>query len=311
MSKAFPRIPAEYIMPLNMNGLKGRMLRMPPPKNKKREVLLVYGHHSSLERMYSMAEVINDYAGVTMPDLPGFGGMSSFYKIGEKPSLDTMADYLASVIKLRFRNRRVTIAGISYGFLVVTRMLQRYPELTRKVDLLISFVGFAHHEDFTFSRSRMFFYKLGARIFSGKITSLFFRNLVLHPFVLRTMYKRTHNAKHKFTDLDALSAQTLTEFEVHLWRLNDIRTHMYTSTTMLTVNNCLAVVDLPLWHIGVEVDNYFDNRVVEQHMSIIFNEFNYVKAPIKKHMPNVIAGKEDAAQIFPRKIKQLLNRKPG
>jgi pimeloyl-ACP methyl ester carboxylesterase len=309
MHKSFPRIPAEYVMPLNMNGLRGRMLRMPPPKNKKREVLLVYGHHSSLERMYSVAEVINDYAGVTMPDLPGFGGMNSFYKIGEKPDLDTMADYLASVVQLRFRSRRLSIAGISYGFLVVTRMLQRYPDIAKKVDVLISVVGFAHHEDFVFTKSRMFFYKTGARIFSHRLSAIFFRNVFLHPYVLRSVYKRTHNAKHKFADLDPQSEKTLTEFEIHLWRLNDVRTHMATSVNMLTVNNCEAQVDLPLWHIGVEVDNYFNNRVVEQHMRVIFSEFNFVMAPVKKHMPNVIAGKQESAKIFPRKIKQLLNRK--
>jgi pimeloyl-ACP methyl ester carboxylesterase len=309
MHKSLPRIPKEYVMPLNMNGLRGRMLRMPPPKNKKREVLVVYGHHSSLERMYSMAEVINDYAGVTMPDLPGFGGMESFYKIGEKPDLDTMADYLASVVKLRFRNRRVSVIGISFGFLVVTRMLQKYPELVKKVDLLISVVGFAHHEDFTFSKTRTFLYKLGARFFSHSLPATFFRNLALHPFVLRTLYKHTHNAKHKFADLDTESAQALTEFEVHLWRINDVRTYMSTSVSMFTVNNCTQQVDLPLWHVGVEVDNYFDNQVVEQHMNVIFNDFKYVKAPVKKHMPNVIAGKEEAAQIIPRKIRQLLNKK--
>src|SRR5690349_17907325 len=110
-SDSIPQVPAEYIVPLNMNGLKGRLLRLPPKKNKKREILLVYGHHSSLERMYSIAQVLNAYGAVTLPDLPGFGGMDSFYKIKEKPDIDTMADYLASVVKLRYKGRRITILG--------------------------------------------------------------------------------------------------------------------------------------------------------------------------------------------------------
>jgi pimeloyl-ACP methyl ester carboxylesterase len=103
----------------------------------------VYGHHSSLERWWGVVQDLNQYGGVTMPDLPGFGGMQSLYKIGEKPDVDTLADYLAAFVKLRYKRRRVTIAGLSFGFVVATRMLQRYPDLVKKVDLLISVAGFA------------------------------------------------------------------------------------------------------------------------------------------------------------------------
>ncbi len=310
MSSATPHIPAEYIVPLNMNGLRGRLLRMPPPKNRKREILMVYGHHSSLERMYSLAQVIHEYGGVTMPDLPGFGGMDSFYKIGEKPDLDTMADYLASVIKLRYKGHRFTIAGISFGFLVVTRMLQRYPDIAKKVDLLISVVGFAHKDDLRFSKIRLRAYGFAARFFSYRLPALFFRNVVLHPFILRSFYSRTHNAKHKYVGLDAEARKSLTEFEIHLWHINEVRTYMKTTTAMLTVNNCEVAVDLPVWHIGVDLDNYFDNRLVEQHMRITFNDFNYIKAPIEKHIPNVIAGKEEASTLIPKKVRDLLKSKP-
>jgi pimeloyl-ACP methyl ester carboxylesterase len=309
MQDKFPRIPDEYVVPLNMNGLKGRMLRMPPPKNKKREMLLVYGHHSSLERMYSIAEVLNDYGGVTMPDLPGFGGMDSFYKIGEKPDLDTMADYLASVIKLRFKNRRITIAGISIGFIIVTRMLQRYPELIKKVDMLISVVGFAHHEEFKFSKTRKFWYRLGSKVLSKPIPAAVFRSVFLHPYILRTFYKRTHNAKKKFEGLEEDASKVLTEFEIILWRINDVRTHMATMNSFLYVDNCIARIDLPVYHIGVDMDHYFDKDLVEQHMRVIFNDFHYIAAPVDRHMPNVIAGKEESAKLFPRKIRTLLNKK--
>src|ERR1041385_6148442 len=106
--------PADHILPLYMNGLAGRMLRLPPPKSKKREILLIAGQHTSLERIFGMAEYLNRFGGVTSPDLPGFGGMESFYKIGEKPTIDKMADYLASFIKLRYKNRRFTVIAVSY-----------------------------------------------------------------------------------------------------------------------------------------------------------------------------------------------------
>lgn len=310
MKEYIPHIPGEYVMPLNMNGLRGRMLRLPPKKKtKKREILLVYGHHASLERMYGAAEVLNDYGAVTVPDLPGFGGMDSFYKIGEKPDMDTMADYLATFIKLRYRNRRITIAAVSYGFTVVTRMLQRYPDIAKKVDLLVSIVGFTHHEDFSFTRTRMRMYRFGAKLFSYNLTSILFKNIALHPTVLRTFYARTHNAKHKFADMKEDERKALTEFEVHLWRINDVRTHMKTTTEFLYLNNCERQVNLPVWHVGVKLDNYFNADMVEQHMRVIFSDFIYVKAPFDRHMPNVIAGKKESANLIPRKIRTELNKK--
>lgn len=286
------------------------MLRLPPKKKtKRREILLIYGHHASLERMYGAAEVLNDYGAVTVPDLPGFGGMDSFYKIGEKPDMDTMADYLATFIKLRYRNRRITIAGVSYGFTIITRMLQRYPDIAKKVDLLVSIVGFAHHEDFRFSANRMLGYKLGAKVFSYRLPAFIFRSVALHPAVLRRFYARTHNAKHKFEGMKDEERRALTEFEVHLWRVNDLRTYMKTSVEFLTLNNCHKQVDLPVWHIGLEEDNYFDLHLVEQHMRVIFNDFEFVKATFDRHMPTVIAGKKESAGLVPRKIRTQLNKK--
>ncbi len=168
----------DHIQPLNMNGLTGRMLYMPAPKNKKRHILLIYGHHSSLERMYGVAEDLNQYGSITMPDLPGFGGMDAFYKAGLKPTLDNFADYLAAFIKLRFKDKKITIAGMSFGFVIATRMLQKYPKLTTKVDLMISVVGFCHHDDIIFTRPRFLFYRYTAAFFDHRLTAPFFHNVV-------------------------------------------------------------------------------------------------------------------------------------
>lgn len=305
MSDSIPHIPAEYIVPLNMNGLKGRLLRLAPPKGTKQEVLIIGGHHTSLERMYSLAQVANDYAGVTMPDLPGFGGMDSFYKIGEKPDMDTMADYLASLVKLRFKGRRLSIIAFSYGFTVVTRMLQRYPDMAKRVDILVSAVGFAHYDDFVFSKSRLFAYRTISRAFSGRVSSFLFKSIFLYPPILKLFYSRTHNAKHKYKDLSAEERKALTEFEVYLWRVNDVRTWLKTTSEFFHLNNCNQRVDLPVWHIYVEFDKYFDNSIVEQHMRVIFTDYKALKAPIKSHFPNTTSGKAEAAKLLPAGIKKL------
>jgi pimeloyl-ACP methyl ester carboxylesterase len=301
---------SDYIVPLEINGLNGRMLKMPAPISKKREILLVYGHHSSLERMQGLAEYLNDYGGVTMADLPGFGGMDSFYKIGQKPSLDNMADYMASVIKLRYRNRRFTIVAVSFGFLVVTRMLQKYPEIAKKVDLLVSAVGFTHKSEFKFSPARYTVYRYTASLFSRRVPSIFFRNIVLHPAMIRTFYSRTYNAKHKFEGLSREDRKRAISFEVHLWRCNDARTYMDTSISLLTVDNCQHQVDLGVHHLSVKNDNYFDNHIVEQHMRVIFSDFTDIPVNMDKHAASIIASKKESAPLVPPKLRSLLAQEP-
>lgn len=300
---------ADYIMPLNMNGLEGRMLHLPAPKGKSAELLFVYGHHASLERWWGLMQVLNRYGAVTMPDLPGFGGMDSYYKIGKKPSIDNLADYLAAFIKLRYRRKKVAIAGMSFGFVVVTRMLQRYPELTKKVTLLVSIVGFAHKDDFTFTKPRYYFYLYGCHLLSHRIPASVFRYTALNTTILRTFYGRTHNAKHKFAEAEDKDAYTrLMDMEVSLWHDNDVRTWAYTCTQFLTFDNCKVSVDLPVWHVSVEADNYFDNQLVEQHMRITFSGFHNVPINVKNHAPSVVADAKAAGALLPPKLRRALQK---
>lgn len=307
MSKKSEQNVADYIVPLEMNGLQGRMLRMPPPKNKSREILFVYGHHSSLERWWGVVQDLNQYGGVTMPDLPGFGGMQSLYRIGEKPDIDTLADYLAAFMKLRYKRRRVTIAGLSFGFVVVTRMLQRYPDLAKRVDLLISVAGFAHHEDFAFTATRMNCYRTASRFMSWRLPALFFRNVLLHPAVLRLVYARTRNAKEKFDTTDKTEFDRRMNFEIYLWHANDVRTHMATTAEFLRLDNCQRHINLPVHHVSVKADRYFDNHIVEQHFRVIFSDFTAYKSRMGSHAPSVIASKREAAPLLPRSLRTLLN----
>lgn len=303
-------MPADFIVPLYINGLQGRMLRMPAPKGKKREILFVYGHHSSLERWWGLIQDLNQYGAVTVPDLPGFGGMESLYKIGRKPDIDTLADYLATFIKLRYKRKKVTIAGLSFGFVVATRMLQRYPDLVKKVDLLVSVVGFSHKDDFAFTKTRWTFYRYAAGIMSYRIPALLFRNVALNPTVLRLAYHRTNNAKHKFKDMDKKQIRAMMDFEIHLWHCNDMRTHAYTLKQFLMLDNCGVRVNLPVWHVTVSADNYFDKHRVEQHLNVIFNDVHVVEAEMDHHAPSIVATPEEVAPLIPKQIRRVLARQP-
>jgi pimeloyl-ACP methyl ester carboxylesterase len=310
MAKTSTPLPADFIVPLYINGLQGRMLRMPAPKGKKREILFVYGHHSSLERWWGLVQDLNQYGAVTMPDLPGFGGMESLYKIGRKPDIDTLADYLAAFIKLRYKRKKVSIAGLSFGFVIVTRMLQHYPDLAKKVDLVVSVVGFAHGDDFAFSRSRYLMYRGLAATFSHRLPAFVFRKTALNPLVLRLAYHRTHNAKQKFEGLSKTGARATMDFEINLWHCNDVRTWCYTTTQFLTLDNCKQQIDLPVWHVAVDNDRYFNNHRVEQHLNIIFSEVHVARSELANHAPSVIASVEEVAPVIPKQIRRVLARQP-
>lgn len=296
----------KYIIPLHMNNLNGRLLQLPAKGRKKREILLLYGQHASLERMSGIAEVLNQYGSVTVPDLPGFGGMDSFYKIGSTPTLDNFADYLAAFIKLNYNKRQVTIVAMSFSFLIVTRMLQRYPELSKNVNMLVSFVGFLHRDDFHVKSSLYWTWRALAVMFGGRIGSTFARYVLLRPSNIRFAYKLVARRHPKLKDSTALEQKKRVDFEVKLWQCNDMRTRMKTLKIMLTADLCGSSVDLRVHHISVAGDFYFDNKVIEQHMQIVYKGFENIPADVAAHAPTIVATAKDAAPFIPTRLRKLL-----
>jgi len=302
--------PSEYIVPLNMNGLQGRMLRMPAPKDHSREILVVYGHHALIERWWGLVQNLSEYGSVTMPDMPGFGGMDSFSKIGRKPTIDNYADYLAAFIKMQYKRRRVTIVGISFGFVVATRMLQRYPELTKKVDLLVSIVGFMHGDDFTFKPLNKKFYRIGTRFFGLRPISFIIRYGFLNKTIIGKVYARLPAGKRRLLEMDPEEFRLMLEFDLRLWQENDVRTHWTTTSEFLGIDNCKVPINLPVWHIASKDDPYFNNAIVKEHMLVTFKECHQVLFSARAHTPSILAGKKELAVLLPRRLRQVLLSKP-
>ncbi len=302
---------SKFIVELNIHGMKGRMLKAPSAKkNRNREILLLYGHHALIERWFGLVENLQDYGNVTMVDLPGFGGMDSFYKIGQKPTLDVMADYLATFIRMRYKRRRITILGISYGFVVVTRMLQKYPDIAKKVDLLVSIVGFMHKDDFLFKPwQRKLFHRL-TKILTIQPLPYLIRYGALNKFVIRNIYIRSPFGRRRFLEMDATDFAEMMDFEVKLWQVNDVRTHWATTSEFLNLDNCQKKVDLAVWHVAASNDHYFDNYVVEQHMRVVFNDYTQVIMKSHAHTPSIMGDKKEMAIMIPPKLKRELAKKP-
>lgn len=306
--KKTPFVVTDHIEPLYINGLQGRMLRAPSRTKKNREILLVYGHHSSIERMSGFIDELTKYGNVTLPDLPGFGGMESFYKINEKPTLDNLADYLAAFVKLRYKRRRLTILGMSMGFLVTTKMLQKYPELASKVDLLVSVVGFAHRDDFILPKRIRLPLRIAASLFSNKYPALFMKTFVLRSPVIKATYAMVADNHSKLKDADQIERKQRIEFEIGLWKQNDIRTYMDTTITMLNVDVCDQQISLPVHHVAVDVDRYFDNHRVEQHFAVIYQKVHVINVKQHAHAPTVVATAADAAPFIPPALRRLLSK---
>jgi pimeloyl-ACP methyl ester carboxylesterase len=309
MTKASQK-PDDFIVPIEINGLEGRMLRLPAKsRGPKQEILFIYGQHSSLERWWGLAEELNKLGAVTMPDLPGLGGMTSLYRINQEPNLDNMADYLAAFIKLRYKNKKVTIVAMSLGFVVVTRMLQLHPEMTKKVAKLVSIVGFAHKDDFIFPSWQERFYRLASRFFSRKWPARIFRNTALRPAVIRLIYHRTQNAKEKFIGMSGDEFRRTMDMEIALWHMNDIRTQFKHYLEMFHLDNTKIRVDLPVHHVAARQDRYFNNVKVEEHMRRVFNGFEVYYSEAPNHAPTIIASAKEAAPFIPSDLKRELRKK--
>jgi pimeloyl-ACP methyl ester carboxylesterase len=309
MTKKTANEAADFTLPLYMNGLQGRMLRAPSTNRKRREILLIYGHHALLERWWSLVQNLTPYATVTMPDLPGFGGMESFKKIGVTPDIDAFADYLAAFVKLRYKNKRITIFGISYGFVIVTRMLQRYPEIAKKVDLLVSVVGFMHKDDLVFKPPARKLYRFVARLLATRPVAFIIRYGFLNKFVLKKLYARLPNSKRRMLEVTPEEFNKSMNFEVKLWQANDVRTHWLTTSELLNLDNCRWHIKLPVVHIVSKSDFYINNIATEQHMRQVFSDYNQFVAKSKAHVPSVIADKKAMSVLVPTGLRRMLRKK--
>lgn len=300
---------ADYIYPLNINGLEGRMLSAPSSTKRQREILLIYGHHALLERWWPLVENLQPYGNVTMPDLPGFGGMQSFSKVGTKPDIDAFADYLAAFVKFRYKRKRLTIYAISFGFVIATRMLQRYPELSKKVDLLIAYAGFMHPDDFLWSKKTSRVYRRATRFLAIRPVAILIRYAALNKFVIRSLTNILPKSKHRYIEISAEEFDATMDFEVKLWQANDVRTHWLTTSEFFHFDNTKTRVDLSVTHIVSKGEHYFNNLKVEEHMRKVFSDYKRFTSQSGAHVPHTTADKKTTAIMLPAGLRRLLAKK--
>ncbi len=300
--------PADYIEPLHVNGMAGRILKAPATSKRNREILLLYGHHALLERWWGLVQNLQPYGTVTMPDMPGFGGMETFYKIGQQASIDNYADYLAAFVKMYYKRKRFTIIGISFGFVVATRMLQKYPELVKKVDLVVSMVGFMHRDDFLFPPKRRVDYHIYTRMIGARPLPLLIRYVLLNHFVISRVSMMLPGSKRRLKGRSNEYAKRYIDYDVMLWQKNDVRTHWRTTSEFLDLDNCQTQINLPVYHVQASGEHYFDNAIVEQHMRVVFADYESVVMKSAAHTPTLLADKKEQAVMVPQALRKRLSR---
>ncbi|HSX28603.1 MAG TPA: alpha/beta hydrolase [Candidatus Saccharimonadales bacterium] len=307
-----PKIPAQFLARTHIQGLSGRVLELPASAAHadRLPALLIYGHHSSLERMYSLAQAVNEHAPVVLPDMPGFGGMPSLTTIGKKPNTDGLADYLAAFVRQRFPDgQRFVVGGMSLGFVVVVRMLQRHPELLPQVAHLFSLVGFVHYNDFNIApRKRRFFVRV-ARTMARRPTAKAFDNLILRKPFIATTYNLRARSHPKMKGYTWTERQNLIDFEVILWKTNEVRTYFTTMAEMLNIDLTAQPLPLPVEHVAVSTDQYFDNHKVVEHLKQMFTSVHIHYANMPNHAPTVVEDVADARQMIPNSLWHIFANK--
>jgi hypothetical protein len=304
MSKKYVR-PADFILPLNINGLEGRMINIEgDSKAKKNEILIIYDLNSNLERWWGLVVGLRRYGNVTMADMPGFGGMDSFYTIDSKPTLDNLADYMASLVKLRYKRKRLNIIAIGFGFAVATRMLHRNPELKNKVKMIVCVNGYAHKEDMNTHKNKTLLaigYRLGSTALISRVIKLAFNNKT----VLNLRYGE--NIKQMIKQ-KAIDSSFLTKFKVDLAKETDLRTTYLIKLQMLSLDNCNSRISNKLWHITYGAHKELNSKLIEQHLKVIFSNYHYQSSKITRKIPFVMNDEKLAIKLLPAKLRRDLKK---
>ena len=311
MNASAPDSFEDYVSDLRVGGLKGRCWRAPASDKRvsARAVVAVYGHHSSLERNLGLAQYLRRFGRVVIPDLPGFGGMDSFYAAGRRPTLDSYADYLKTFLDGEPDDGRpAVLVGFSLGFLVITRFLQRHPAYRKRVSSVVSVAGFVKHDCLKFGPARRFCYMLTADVIGTRLGAAAFRRLLLNKWVLRRFYARTYSARRKFAGRSAADRERFLDMEVGLWHLNDPRTWAFTAKQMLTCDLTGERLKLRLLHLDVAGDQFLDAAANLANLKKTYGKVETLKVQLPAHAPSVIASAEEIEAVMPAGMAAAVRR---
>lgn len=302
MTKKYSDDIHDYLSPFYINGLEGRMLKTNSKTKKQHQILYVYDLLDTLEESWGLIQNLRNYGIVTAVDLPGIGGMTSFNKIKHPINIDAFADYLAAFIKLRFKKHKIIAVGNGFGFVVITRMLIRYPSLSSKIKFIININGQIHYDDLLIS-SR--FKKIQLNLFD--VLSIFpfthiTKKLLQHKnFVSRLSNKFGPQYTQYLLNLKNPEALNYKSFFGSV----DVKTFWKISKQLLTLDNCSKRINIPLKHAFIKNYGLINNSTQKQHMMITYK--NYRCYEIKMIGDIKDSSKKQASLLLPKGLKRVLS----
>lgn len=251
----------------------------------------------SIEMMTPLANVLSEYGDVTVPDLPGFGGMTNFYSIGKTPNLDTYADYLSAFIKLRYKKNRLTLFGVGFGYSLLVHTLQKHPDLCSKVDIVGGINGLLHHEDIRQTNlSRNF--NLVRRSFQGlPLLRSIAKATTFQPQAIKTQLQINK------IDLDDDFLQSV----VNSWQSVHVKTLRQLQKAELRLDLCQQNLKTKSYNLELpSIYRDIDTGKAEAHAEIVFSSANYTKSRIEKDLLCVLGDQKLLNAQLPKKLIQEL-----
>ena len=184
-------------------------------------------------------------------------------------------------------------------------MLQKYPEIAKKVDVVFNVSSFAHHDDLKVTGFKKFRLRFYTKFFTYNLPSTIYRGILLRPHLYNRLSKRMRDIQQK-SNYDPKEFKTKYNLDLKIRKKMSVKTQMFTLNELLHLDNCQHVIDLPLWCVnGLHEGHLFlDN--VDQHLKIIYKSVHKVK--LKKHPVDLFMSysSEEIDQMMPARLKKVL-----
>jgi DNA polymerase II large subunit len=83
---------------------------------------------------------------------------------------------------------------------------------------------------------------------------------------------------------------------------------MYTSKIMMLIDLTKQRVDLKLYHISIDKDQYFNSAIVRKNLKKIYKKVIVFKAKLPNHAPTVISDAKTAEPYIPKEVRKELSK---
>ncbi|MCW1908532.1 MAG: alpha/beta hydrolase [Candidatus Saccharibacteria bacterium] len=300
----------DRILPYTYLGLQGRY-GMWSSKNSsdKRVFVIVYGQHASLERLEPLVTIFRTYGDVYVVDNPGFGGMDPAYSIGKYPDLHFQAGHVHNFIDNYLpKDKQLTIIGISYGFQIVTQLLEDFPDLQTRTEDVVNMVGCLSYRDLDMPLS----YKIPLiylLAFPGRtwLGSNIFK-LVARRRVIIAVYMLTKPIQVKLRGVSRQQAIAYASEQASLWIDNDPRTHGAAAWDFVARNDVSQLkLDVDAIHLSVPGDHIINSQRVKKGMEAVFNKVSSFDIALDNHAPLDLDA-DDIEAIIPEGLARILKK---